>query len=224
MRYRRGRWGRGSFIERGMKKPELTAGGDGRGATGTRGISVRRWRGAGEGESTPPAKPRVVALPGRMPGERLHGVRSRGLRWSGGPGTSDVRAAALVARRLRAYERRLWIGRSCVMQENGCGKYEDLARKHAEETEVLDRARRPHGDRWRGTEIARATDGKDGGSCVGGLLRGRGRITYESHARYIRGGAPRRREGQAHESPLRRCWQGARGESRPSLCEAEGGV
>lgn len=60
------------------------------------------------------------------------------------------------------------------MRENGTGRHEDLARKYAERFEMLlDQMRRPNGDRWKGTEIAEATQGKVGASYVSGLLRGR---------------------------------------------------
>lgn len=122
------------------------------------------------------------------------------------------------------YERRLWIGRLCVMQESGCGKYEDLARKYAEKIETSDEARRLHGGRWEGAEIARATNGENGGSCVGGLLCGRRWSTREHHAWDARGGASRRREGRAHETLLRRRGQGAREEARRSRFGAESGA
>ena len=110
------------------------------------------------------------------------------------------------------------------MQENGSGRYEDLARKYAEKFETLDRAQRPHGDSRKGTEIARATDGEVGKSCVGGLLRGRRWSTREHHARDARGGASRRREERAHENLLRRRGEGAREEACRSRFEAEGGA
>ena len=110
------------------------------------------------------------------------------------------------------------------MQENGSGKYEDLARKYAEKFETLDRARRPHGERRKGTEIARATNGEVGGSCVGGLLHGRRWTTCEHHTWDARGGASWRREGRARENLSRRCGQGAREEARRSRFEAEGGA
>ena len=110
------------------------------------------------------------------------------------------------------------------MQENGSGRYEDLARKHAEKIETSDRARRPHGDRREGAEIARATNGEGGGSCVGVLLHGRGWSTREHHGWDARGGVSRWREGRAHESVLRRRGQGAREEARRPRFGAEGGA
>lgn len=59
------------------------------------------------------------------------------------------------------------------MKKNGSSKHDDLGRKYAEKFELLlDQVRRPNGDRWKGTEIARATNGEVGGSYVSGLLRG----------------------------------------------------
>ena len=79
-RYRRGRWARGSAIECGTKKPELAAEGGWLACYGDEEGFLSAPGGARGKEHTPGGRNRVVALPGRMPGERLHGVRSRGLR------------------------------------------------------------------------------------------------------------------------------------------------